>query len=144
MKTGQEKEEHLDHIKYVLPADRHISILPDYEIFGRKTNWWLNPDKIPDLGWDLTDQLHTTNIGQVVREDPHPKKSDKYVVMEINTILVDVYSYTYQRIALTDTTNSLDKQPLCHVIPIKMKHNIPLTPSITPPGSKKDTTFKRK
>ena len=90
------------------------------------------------------DQLHTTNIGQVVREDPHPKKSNEYVVMEINTILVDVYSYTYQRTALTDTTDSLDKQPLCHVIPIKMKHNTPLTPSITPSGCEKDTTFIKK
>ena len=34
MRTGQEKEEHLDYIKYVLPADRHISALPDYEVFG--------------------------------------------------------------------------------------------------------------
>ena len=30
------KEEHLDHIKYVLPADRYISAIPDYEQFGRK------------------------------------------------------------------------------------------------------------
>ena len=30
-------KEHLDHIKYVLPADRYISAIPDYEQFGRKT-----------------------------------------------------------------------------------------------------------
>ena len=36
---GPLKEEHLDHIKYVLPAERYISALPDYEQFGRKTNF---------------------------------------------------------------------------------------------------------
>ena len=48
------REEHLDHIKYVLPTDRYISALPDYEQFGRRTNVRLNPDKIPDLQWELT------------------------------------------------------------------------------------------
>ena len=127
IKTGQEREEHLDYIKYVLPADRHISALPDYEVFGQKTNLRLNPDKIPDLEWDLTDQLHTTNIGQVVREDPHPQKERDYVVMEINTILVDVYSYTYQKTVVANTTDSYKRQPICHTIPIQMKKNVPLT-----------------
>ena len=31
---GPTREEHLDHIKYVLPADRYISAVPDYEQFG--------------------------------------------------------------------------------------------------------------
>ena len=42
------KEEHLDHIEYVLPADRYISAIPDYEQFGRKTN----PMSCPDLIFD--------------------------------------------------------------------------------------------
>ena len=53
---GPTKEEHLDHIKYVLPADRYISAVPDYEQFGRKTNLRLNPNNIPDLQWKLTDK----------------------------------------------------------------------------------------
>ena len=58
------KEEHLDHIKYVLPAERYISALPDYKQFGKKTNLRLNPDKIPDLQWVFTHQLNTSQIGQ--------------------------------------------------------------------------------
>ena len=44
---GPTREEHLDHIKYVLPAERYISAIPDYEQFGRKINLRFNPDKIP-------------------------------------------------------------------------------------------------
>ena len=62
---GPVREEHLDHIKYVLPADRYISAVPDYEWFGRKTNLRMNPKNIPGLQWDLTDELHTLNIGSV-------------------------------------------------------------------------------
>ena len=62
---GPTKEEHLDHIKYVLPADRYISVVPDYEQFGQKTNLRLNPSNIPNFQWKLTDKLHTTGIGTV-------------------------------------------------------------------------------
>ena len=124
LKTGQEKEEHLDHIKYVLPADRHISALPDYEQFGRKTNLRLNPDKIPDLEWELSDKLHTTNIGQVVRPDTRPPKEKDCVTIEIDTIFVNVYSYTYQKIACTSTTHSGRRQPICHVLSIQMGKRI--------------------
>ena len=72
--------------------------------------------------------MHTTNIGQVVREDPHPQKETAYVVMEIDTILVDVYSYTYQKTAVASTTDSYKRQPTCHAIPIQMKKNVPLKP----------------
>ena len=39
------------HIKYILPADRYIKQIPDYNAFGRKTTLRLNPDRIPDLHW---------------------------------------------------------------------------------------------
>ena len=65
---GPVQEEHLNHIKYVLPAERYISALPDYEQFGRKTNLRLNPDKIPDLQWNLSAQLNTTNIGGTLHD----------------------------------------------------------------------------
>ena len=124
LKTGQEKEEHLDHIKYVLPADRHISALPDYEQFGRKTNLRLNPDKIPDLEWELSDKLHTTNIGQVVGPDTRPLEEIDCVTVEVDTIFVNVYSYTYQKIACTSTTYSNRRQVICHVLPIQMGKRI--------------------
>ena len=62
---GPTKEEHLDHTKYVLPVDRYISAVPDYEQFSWKTNLRLNPNNIPDLQWKLTDKLHMTGIGAV-------------------------------------------------------------------------------
>ena len=36
--VGPTREEHLDHIKYVLPANRYVSAVPDYEQFDHKTN----------------------------------------------------------------------------------------------------------
>ena len=62
---GPVREEHLDHIKYVLPADRYISAVPDYEWFGHKINLRLNSKNIPDFQWDLTNEQHTLNIGAV-------------------------------------------------------------------------------
>ena len=44
----------------MLPADNVIASLPDYSAFGRKTTLRLNPDKIPDLNWDIATQLNTT------------------------------------------------------------------------------------
>ena len=88
------KEEHLDHIKYVLQAERYISALPDYEQFGRKTNLRLNPDKIPDLQWVLTDQLNTTQIGE-----PNISQKDQINMLDIldevfvHSIYVNVCSY---------------------------------------------------
>ena len=97
-----------------------ISALPDYEQFSRKTNLRLNPDKIPDLEWELSDKLHTTNIGQVVRPDTRPLKEKDCVTVEIDIIFVNVYSYTYQKIACTSTTYSDRRQPICHVLPIQV------------------------
>ena len=42
---------HVKHVKYILPADRYIKQLPDYNAFGRKSTFRLNPDRIPDLHW---------------------------------------------------------------------------------------------
>ena len=44
----------------MLPADNVIASLPDYSAFGRKTTLRLNPDKIPDLNWNIATQLNTT------------------------------------------------------------------------------------
>ena len=54
---------HIKHVKYILPVDQYIKQIPDYSTFGRKTTLRMNPDKIPDLHWKLTNTYHTTNIG---------------------------------------------------------------------------------
>ena len=56
---------HIKHVKYILPADQYIKQIPDYSTFGRKATLRMNPDKIPDLHWELVNTYHTTNIGQI-------------------------------------------------------------------------------
>ena len=53
------------HVKYILPVDQYIKQIPDYSTFGRKTTLRMNPDKIPDLHWNLANTYCTTNIGQI-------------------------------------------------------------------------------
>ena len=57
---GDTKWAHITHVKPMLPADNVIASLPDYSAFGRKTTLRLNPDKIPDLNWNIATQLNTT------------------------------------------------------------------------------------
>ena len=54
---------HIKHVKYIIPADRYISQLPDYSKFGRKSTLIMNPDHILDLHWKLANTYHTTSIG---------------------------------------------------------------------------------
>ena len=61
---GTTKKEHIKNVKYVDPAQRYVDQLPAYSQFGRKATWRLDPDKIPDLKWEVTRENHTTNIGQ--------------------------------------------------------------------------------
>ena len=51
---------HLTDVKYILPVDSVINKLPDYQSFGRKAELRLNPDRIPDLHWNLSTTLSTT------------------------------------------------------------------------------------
>ena len=51
---------HLTDVKYILPVDNIINKLPDYQNFGRKTKLRLNPDRIPNLHWNLSTTLNTT------------------------------------------------------------------------------------
>ena len=44
----------------MLPVDNVIASLPDYSAFGRKTTLRLNPDKLPDLNWNIATHLNTT------------------------------------------------------------------------------------
>ena len=53
----------MKHVKYILNADRYIKHLPSFDTFGRKSTFRLNPDKMPDLQWNLANSYHTTSIG---------------------------------------------------------------------------------
>ena len=45
---------HVKHVKYVLPVDQYIKHVPDYSAFGRKAALRMNPNKIPDLHWQIS------------------------------------------------------------------------------------------
>ena len=62
---GKSKMEHISNIKYIMPAERYISQIPDYETFGRQTKLCLNPRNIPDLSWKWAETVHTQDIGRV-------------------------------------------------------------------------------
>ena len=63
---GPTEMKHVKHVKYILPVDRYIKQIPDYNAFDRKTTFKLNPNKIPDLHWSLADSYHTTDIGLTI------------------------------------------------------------------------------
>ena len=62
---GLTEMKHIKHVKYVLPADQYIKQLPDYSIFFKKPTLRMNPDRIPNLHWNLADTYHTTSIGHI-------------------------------------------------------------------------------
>ena len=66
---GPTEMKHIKHVKYVLPTDKYINLLPNYSCFGRKTTLRINPDQIPDLHWKLINTYHTTNIGKIEVKD---------------------------------------------------------------------------
>ena len=71
---GPTEMKHIKHVKYTLPVDQYIQQIPDYSAFGRKATVGMNPDKIPDLHWNLVNTYHTTNIGQT-----RPQATDIYI-----------------------------------------------------------------
>ena len=77
---------HIKHVKYILPADRYVKQIPDYNAFGRKTTFRLNPDRIPHLHWSLADSYHTTNIGLTISNTK---------VMSTNYIDINILSYAH-------------------------------------------------
>ena len=58
-KSGNTTWVHLTDVKYILPVDSVITKLPDYQSFSRKTKLRLNPDRVPDLHWNLSTTLNT-------------------------------------------------------------------------------------
>ena len=62
---GKSKMEHISNIKNIMPAERYISQLPDYELFGCQTKLHLNPSNIPDLSWKWAKTINPQDIGKV-------------------------------------------------------------------------------
>ena len=83
---GPTEMKHVKHVKYILPVDRYIKQIPNYNAFGRKTTLRLNPDRIPDLHWSLADSFHTTNIGLTISNTK---------AMSTNSIHINTLSYAH-------------------------------------------------
>ena len=83
---GPTEMKHVKHVKYILPADRYIKQIPDFNAFGRKTTLRLNPDRIPDLHWSLTGSYHTPDIGLTISNTK---------VISTNYIDVNTLSYAH-------------------------------------------------
>ena len=81
---GPTEMKHIKHVKYIFPVDQYIKQIPDHSVFGRKAAFRMNPDKIPDLRWQLARTCHTTNIGQ------HESQTS-----DISTSGVDVDTISY-------------------------------------------------
>ena len=80
--------------------------MPDYEWFSCKTNLRLNPKNIPDLQWNITDELHTLNIGAVSTTLQGKTEEIDYLV-EVNTMYISICSYIKCKIDHnTYTTNT--------------------------------------
>ena len=99
---GRSKMEHISNIKYIMPAERYISQLPDYEIFGPQTKLHLNPNNIPDLSWKWADTVNTQDIGKVTVS--HIFHMDDMLTQDaVEMILVNTNVYTHSTTNLCTT-----------------------------------------
>ena len=115
---GKSKMEHISNIKYIMLAERYISQLPDYEIFGRQTKLCLNPKNIPDLSWKWADTVNTQDIGKMTVS--HIYHMDDFLIHhDVNTILVNIGVYTHSTNNLCTTVDicktviSSSTEPCC-------------------------------
>ena len=69
---------HIMDVKYILPTNNVITNIPNYQTFGQKTTLGLNPDKVPNLHWELSTTLNTT-----------PTLPTQHLVMTISVNLLD-------------------------------------------------------
>ena len=97
--------EHISNIKYIMPAERYISQLPDYEIFGRQTKLHLHPRNIPDLSWKWANTVHTQDIGRVTVSNIF-HLGDLLTQDVVNTILVNTNPYTRPIVDLCTTVRA--------------------------------------
>ena len=97
--------EHISNIKYIMPAERYISQMPDYEIFGQQTKLHLNPQNIPDLSWKGANTIHTQDISRVIVS--HIFHLDDLLTQDVvNTILVNANVYTQPTADLCTTVSA--------------------------------------
>ena len=102
---GKSKMEHISNIKYIMPTERYISQLPDYEIFGHQTKLRLKPRNIPDLSWKWADTINTQDIGKVTVS--HIFHLDNLLTQDdVDTILVNTNVYTHSTANLCTTINA--------------------------------------
>ena len=74
---GNLHQVHITDVKRVHMADKVIGQIPDYSTFGRAEKIRLDPAKIEDLDWKLSDELNTKPIEDQAEVQP--------IVEEINT-----------------------------------------------------------
>ena len=78
---------HITDVKYILPADIIIAKLPDYNKFGCKTKFRLNPQNIPDLNWELATSANakltppTTTVNYTLPMSTHVATTNSTPVM---------------------------------------------------------------
>ena len=49
---GEEMKHHVTHIKKTNPVEEIVGKIPDFKKFGRAAKLHLNPDMVPNLGWE--------------------------------------------------------------------------------------------
>ena len=49
---GEEMKHHVTHIKKTNPVEETVDKIPDFRKFGRAAKLHLNPDIVPNLGWE--------------------------------------------------------------------------------------------
>ena len=49
---GEEMKHHVTHIKKTNPVEETVDKIPDFKKFGRAAKLHLNPDMVPNLGWE--------------------------------------------------------------------------------------------
>ena len=114
---GKSKMEHISNIKYIMPAERYISQIPDYETFGRQTKLHLNTRNIPNLSWKWAETVHTQDIGrvttsQIFHVDVQSAEKTERVVRtsmkyeNLESIYVNSHMYTIPSEAICTMTNS--------------------------------------
>ena len=85
-------------------AERYISQLPDYEIFGQHTKLCLNPKNIPDLSWKWADTINMQDIGNVMVS--HIFHMDYLLTQDaVEMILVNTNVYTHSTTNLCTTVD---------------------------------------
>ena len=85
--------EHRKFVKYIIPADKIISEIPDYKRFGSKSKFQLPPSAIPDLKWEWMEDLHLDGIG-LVNTVKHLQVSKVTTVREVDVHTIYVGSYS--------------------------------------------------